>query len=117
MTLVSVTPRVPDPGAAPRPQIGGVGLTVWPLLKGGAVAACVLGRCLPGLQPSRTWLAPSLRTSPRTNLTEPYQRPLAALNRPRVILMTGSRRLLPGSCDGTTATGTGNVVRKEVSPW
>jgi hypothetical protein len=32
----------------------------------------VLGRRLPGLQPSRTSLAPSPRTSPRANLTESY---------------------------------------------
>ena len=55
-----------------RPNRGGVGLSLWQLLERVEAPARLLGRRLPALPPSRAPLAPSPRTSPRTNLTEPY---------------------------------------------
>jgi hypothetical protein len=71
VTLVSVAPRLPHPGAAGPPETGGVGLTCG-IAGGAANSARLLGRRLPYLRASHTPLVTSTRTTSRPNLTEPY---------------------------------------------
>jgi hypothetical protein len=72
----------------------------------------VLGRRLPGLQPSGASLVPSSRTSPRANLTEPYYRTAAEL----LASVTPSRTPAPRHVDSLRLHKLRNVTDRLPDP-